>query len=63
MESDEVKYKVSKAKFEDKIHMKGCCVGDESGKCGGLCDILKKLDEKAVKVKVKKVRLSLKLKK
>ena len=61
--SEKVTYKVSESKFGDQIHKKGCCVGDEDGKCGGLCDVLKKLDEKVAKVKVKKVRLSLKLKK
>ncbi len=63
-ESDKVKYKVCEStKTEGNIHKRGCCVSDGSGKCGGLCEVLKKIDKKAAKVKVKKVRLSLKMKK
>ncbi len=62
-DEDKVKYRVKESSFGGKSHRTNCTLVDGKGKCGGLCEVLKKLDDKAAKIKVKKVRLSLKLKK
>ncbi len=62
-EDDKVSYRTHETDGGGRCHKLKCSLVDSEGKCGGLCKVLKKLDEKAAEIKVKKVRLSLKLKK